>query len=313
MLEARGSEMEKVDDMNSNSQASRPQDKPADNTIRRRTARRALSGAAAIAGAMIAVAGLAACGSAAHAPASGTIPSRTPASAAAQYSSYQSVMRGYFGGMMGGGQRWVMGEAIYRWRTGVNGMPGWMWSPSLPGFMTGTGIDPGTMMGRLWADGPGPQISPARAVRLGDQIPAGAEVNRATRIITFATTSVRLDVVASPRGGPDEAFQIAGLINPRLVMLAGARVSIEVINADSGTAHGLVITAAKGARSSMPMMTARPAFPGSALWFLGDATTAGMHAGIFVFTASTPGTYRYLCPVPGHAFKGMTGLLTITA
>jgi hypothetical protein len=303
--------MEKVDDMNSNSQASRSQGKPADNTIRVRAARRALTGAAAIAGAMIAVAGLAACGSAAHSPAGGTITSRTPASAAAQYSYYQSMMRGYFGGTMGGAQRWIMGEARYRWRTGVNGVPGWMRSRSLPGFMTG--IDPGTMMGRLWADAPGPRISPARAVRLGDQIPAGAEVNRATRIITFATTSVRLDVVASPRGGPDEAFQIAGLINPRLVMHAGARVSIEVINGDPGTAHGLVITAAQGARSWMPMMTARPAFPGSALWFLGDATTVGMHAGIFVFTASTPGTYRYLCPVPGHTFEGMTGLLTITA
>jgi len=61
----------------------------------------------------------------------------------------------------------------------------------------------------------------------------------------------------------------------------------------------------------MPMMTARPAFTGSALWFLGNPTPAGMHAGTLTFTASAPGTYHYLCPVPGHARDGMTGTLTV--
>jgi plastocyanin len=75
----------------------------------------------------------------------------------------------------------------------------------------------------------------------------------------------------------------------------------------------LVITARRYSSSRMPMMTARPTFTGSALWFLGDPTTAGMHAGILTFTATTPGAYRYLCPVPGHARKGMTGILTITS
>jgi plastocyanin len=61
----------------------------------------------------------------------------------------------------------------------------------------------------------------------------------------------------------------------------------------------------------MPMMTARPAFTGSALWFLGNPTSAGMHAGTLTFTATTPGTYHYLCPVPGHAQKGMAGTLAV--
>jgi uncharacterized cupredoxin-like copper-binding protein len=59
------------------------------------------------------------------------------------------------------------------------------------------------------------------------------------------------------------------------------------------------------------MMTARPAFPGAALWFLGDPTSAGVHAGPLSFIAGTPGTYRYLCPVPGHARAGMTGVFTV--
>jgi uncharacterized cupredoxin-like copper-binding protein len=93
---------------------------------------------------------------------------------------------------------------------------------------------------------------------------------------------------------------------------SGAHVSIKVINADPGAAHGLTVTASGATSSWMPMMTARPAFPGSALWFLGNPTAAGMHAATLTFTASTPGTYRYLCPLPGHAQKGMTGTFTVS-
>jgi len=115
-----------------------------------------------------------------------------------------------------------------------------------------------------------------------------------------------------PAGGPDETFRIAGMVNPAVVVPAGAMVSIQVINADPDTAHGLVVTASSGQTSWMPMMTSRPAFTGSALWFLGNPTTAGMHAGTLTFTAATPGTYHYLCPVPGHAQKGMTGTFTVS-
>ena len=59
-------------------------------------------------------------------------------------------------------------------------------------------------------------------------------------------------------------------------------------------------------------MTGRPVFTGSALWFLGNPTTAGMHTGTLTFTAAMPGIYHYLCPVPGHAQKGMTGTFTVS-
>jgi rusticyanin len=137
-------------------------------------------------------------------------------------------------------------------------------------------------------------------------------VDRAANRITFSGPSARVVVLASPAGGPDMTFRIAGLANPAIVVKAGTRISIELINADPDTAHGLAITAGRGASSWMPMMTAFPAFPGSALWFLGDPAGAGMHEGTLSFTASTPGSYRYICPVPGHTQKGMAGSLTIT-
>lgn len=276
--------------------------------------------AAVAAAAASLAAGLAACGTGT----TSSHPAATPTSHSdavtsnPMYRYYRSMMGRYGGGMMGGGMMgggpggWMMGGAGYRWMTGVNGIPGWMHGGRLPGYMMGTSTDMGKIMGRLWADAPGVRVSPPQAAALGNQIPVGAHVNRATRTITFTTTSVRLAAEASPPGGPDETFRIAGMVNPAVIVPAGARVSIQVINADPDTAHGLVITASAAARSPMPMMTAPPAFPGAALWFLGNPTSAGMHAGTLTFTAASPGTYRYLCAVPGHARKGMTGAFIIT-
>ena len=235
------------------------------------------------------------------------------------YSYYRSMMGRYYGGtmmggsMMGGRSRhWMMGTAGYRWMMGGTGAPGWMRGGRPPAAMMGHGTDMGQFMGRLWADAPGPRVSPATAAGLGTQVPAGAQVNQAARTITFTTTSVNLAVLASPTGGPDETYRIAGLVNPTITVPPGARVSMRVVNADHDTAHGLAVTTTGAASSWMPMMTAAPAFRGSALWFLPNPTAAGMHTGTLAFTASSPGTYHYLCPVPGHAQKGMTGTFIVS-
>ena len=261
-------------------------------------------------------------------------PAPSPSASAAAYTSpsyswYQSMMSGYYGsgtgagsGMMGGSGSygsagWMMSQAGYQWMTGAGtASPGWM-TGSLPAAMMsssgmmGGSTDPGQVMGRLYAAAPGPRVLAARAAALGSQAPAGAQVSKAANTVTFTTSTVKLAIVASPSGGPDETFRIADLVNPRIIVSAGARVTIQLVNADSDTAHGLVVTAGNLSTSWMPMMTARPAFAGSALWFLGNPTSAGMHEGTLTFTATTPGTYHYLCPVPGHAQKGMTGTLTV--
>ena len=66
------------------------------------------------------------------------------------------------------------------------------------------------------------------------------------------------------------------------------------------------------AAALLAVMTRPCAVSGSALmtWML-TCAPAGMHAGTLTFTASAPGTYHYLCPVPGHARDGMTGTLTV--
>jgi rusticyanin len=264
--------------------------------------------------AVLAAAGL---GTAVAVAASGSPAKPAAASSSAPgYPWYQSMMGGYYGsgsGMMGGSSLgWMTSQAGYQWMTGGAGAPGWMRGGTLPASMMGgsAGTDPGTVMGTLFASAPGPRVSTADAQRLGAQVPAGASIDKAARTITFTTTSVHLAVLASP-SMPAESFRIAGMTNPTLSVPAGARVTIELVNADTDMAHGLVIMPAGTASSAMPMMTAAPAFTGSALWFLGKPTAAGTHAGTITFTATAPGSYQYLCPVPGHAREGMTGTLIV--
>jgi rusticyanin len=255
---------------------------------------------------------------AAKSPAAAAAPaSPVGSSSGPGYSWYQSMMSGYYGssggGMMGGSSYgWMMRQAGYQWMTGGTGAPGWMRGQGLPAFMMrgAAGTDPATVMGTLFANAPGPRVSPAQATALGSQVPAGASIDQAARTISFTAMNVNLVVLASP-SMPAESFRIAGMTDPAISVPAGAHVTIELINADEDMAHGLVIASAGSARSWMPMMTAAPAFSGSALWFLGKPTAAGMHAGTLTFTAGTPGSYQYLCPVPGHAQEGMAGTFTV--
>jgi rusticyanin len=196
---------------------------------------------------------------------------------------------------------------------GGSSAPGWMSGGILPNSMMGTSTDPGRVMGKLFANSPGPRVSPTTAARLGREIPRGATVNVAHNSVTFSGTNVHIAVIASPSGSTDDKFRVAGLVDPTIAVNAGARVNIEVINADADTSHGLVVTNSRSSSSWMPMMTASPAFSGSALWFLGNPTSAGMHTGTISFTASAKGTYKYLCPVPGHAQKGMVGTFKVVA
>jgi rusticyanin len=227
-------------------------------------------------------------------------------------------MRSYFGSMMknyGGSS--MMGASTdsisYGWMMGGTSAPGWMRGGSLPKSMMGTSTDAGQVMGRLFANAPGPRAGATEATRLGNEVPTGATVDRSHDRISFSGTTDHLVVLASSSGSPGETFRIAGMVNPTITVKSGARVSIEVVNAGSDAAHGLVVTANGSASSRMPMLSAAPAFSGSSLWFLGNPTSAGMHTGTLSFTANKSGTYQYLCPVPGHARDGMAGMFVVAS
>jgi rusticyanin len=229
-------------------------------------------------------------------------------------SYYKSMMANYGGGsMMGGSRGSTTADFSYAWMMGGTKAPGWMDGGSLPAAMMGKSKDAGAVMGRLFANAPGDRVSLSAATELGYAHPANAIVDAKDHRITFSGKTVHLTALANPAGGPDDTFRIAGLVNPTIAVRAGSHVSIEVVNADTDAANGLVVAAEGSAAASMPMLTDALSFSGSALWFLGNPTAGGLHAGTLSFTAGSDGTYQYLCPVPDHAKDGMVGTFVVTA
>ena len=179
------------------------------------------------------------------------------------------------------------------------------------GMMGGGTSGMGKMMGSAMADAPGPRLPESSARTLGDASPTGATVHAAQRIISFQTKDVNLWVLASPDWGTDMTFRIAGLTDPTLIVPQGARVTVHFVNADVDTSHGWLLTSAAPPFSFMAMMSAPPAVSGAFAPPLGDATSAGMPVETVSFIAATAGRYTYLCPVPGHAQRGMYGAFLV--
>jgi len=182
------------------------------------------------------------------------------------------------------------------------------------GGMMGGGMmggDPGKMMGPMMAGLAPSYILEREARTLGDKTPDGALVDRAAKRITFTTSDVHLVVLGSPEGGSDMTFRVAGLADPTVVVPRGATVSVEFINGDADTSHGWELLSGRTSFSYMAMMDGNPAFPGAFAMPLGSTSRSGWPAETLSFTASTAGTYTYICPVAGHAQKGMHGQLLV--
>lgn len=154
--------------------------------------------------------------------------------------------------------------------------------------------------------GKAPQDVPLGQVRaLSEQDPAGASIDTRTSTITFRTTTVSFTVVAIAPGKPDMTFTIAGLTNPTVIVPDGAHVTVQFINNDTDEAHGWLITDNKPPFGFGQHPA--PAIAGASARVIGNPTAAGDGATTISFVAGSPGSYDYICPMPGHAQMGMHG------
>lgn len=147
-------------------------------------------------------------------------------------------------------------------------------------------------------------------VHQGEQ---GATINHATHTITYHTHQVLLVPLAAPAALHLRGMQweINGVINPTIVVPHGARITVDLVNADQGYLHGFEVTSARPPFSEWAMMQGRAAFSGSFIMPIAPETPQGQWIASTQFDASRPGTYYYICPVPGHAAKGMVGSFVV--
>lgn len=171
----------------------------------------------------------------------------------------------------------------------------------------------GRMMGAFLSGNQVPRITRSEAMALGNAVPTGATADRARNQLVFRTAVVRLTVLASPPWGKDMTFRVAGLTNPTIVVPQGAQVHVELVNADNDTSHAWLLTPTAPPFPYMAMMGTPAAFAGSLAPPLGESSGAGMPSETITFQASAAGRYTYLCPVPGHAQRGMYGAFIVAA
>lgn len=134
-------------------------------------------------------------------------------------------------------------------------------------------------------------------------------VDKAKNTINFTQSTVSLVVLAAPPQRSGDYFEINSLINPTLNIKPDTAIKVTLVNEDNKM-HGFEIVIAQPPFNAYPMMTYNYAFS-SFIMPLGGANSNQYHASNETITASSAGTYYYLCPVPHHAAMGMYGKIVV--
>lgn len=129
--------------------------------------------------------------------------------------------------------------------------------------------------------------------------------------ITYASTEVDLVVLGAPGNRPGMFWQVDGLVNPTVVVPAGASITVHFADDDPGHSHGFEVTTAAPPFPKMAMMASRVAAPGALIMPVPAPRGGSWYGATIRFRAPRPDVYHYLCPVPGHARQGMWGTLTV--
>lgn len=191
-----------------------------------------------------------------------------------------------------------------------------------PGGLTGTGLMGGVSMGGSEAmmgssmmgggSGGGAALTNANLAALISRGEQGASIDKKANTVSYGGHSVTLVALASPHGQPNMTWEIDGLVNPTVVVQPGTQVNVVLANTDWGYMHGFELTSTPPPYPYMAMAGAADDFflmplpPRTAK----NTTTASYYTRSASFT-TTSGTYRYFCPVPGHAAAGMFGTLVV--
>lgn len=202
-----------------------------------------------------------------------------------------------------------VGLALLLAGCGSNGADGGMMGGSGGGMMDGSGN--GMMNGMGDMGGPVRSLSPQAVRALSRRAAVQVLVDRKADALAYRGNEVELVVLASPEGGPDMRWNIDGLVNPIVVIPRGAHVVVDFFNADTDHPHGWELTSTAPPYDYMAMMYAAVAIHGAFAMPVQRATAHRWPGRTSRFTAQHPGAYFYLCPVPGHAEKGMYGKLVI--
>jgi len=181
----------------------------------------------------------------------------------------------------------------------------------------------GWMMGMMGAQG---QIIPVdQAIQMMKDVPSYADVIASNNTIIFRG-SQNIGIVAlaimpdkaisltgrrPPSYSTGDVFVIDGLINPTLVMPAGASVHFTVVNLDDDMYHNLVVSSISPPYPYMAMQGMMSSYDWMPFLPPTDYSQGTAHEYSYSLTLSSPAPLWYLCTYPGHAQMGMYGEIEV--
>jgi rusticyanin len=195
------------------------------------------------------------------------------------------------------------------------------------GYGSGYGNGYGNGYGGMMQQGivsTGQPVEIQEAMQEMRNVPSYAKVSSSDNTVTFDSQQFSVFVLAlmpdravNLTGRPlssyatGDVFVIYGLINPTLVIPAGALVQFTVVNLDDDMYHNLVVSSYGppfGYMSMQGMMSGNwmPYLPPA------DYAQGSAQEYSFVLPLNHPGTFWYICTYPGHAQSGMYGRLIVT-
>lgn len=162
----------------------------------------------------------------------------------------------------------------------------------------------------------GMEVGHSVAGRPGGQLPWGTvrktlaasehEGHVSGQTVRFYGQAVALRVVANAPRHPDMSFEVGGLTNPTISVARGSRITLTFLNMDygPGMSHAVLITSAQPPyppRLNLHRMRVLARIPPLAPRSKRHLNKARYAEASVRFIAQTPGTYYYVCPIPGHA------------
>lgn len=191
-------------------------------------------------------------------------------------------------------------------RGGGNALPG-----DAGGVMGGAG---GMMGGGAEIPGgtKGGLIPGSRMEALAARAAQGARISGST--VTYSGARVALVALGAPGSRPGMFWQIDGVDGPdgpTVSVPDASTITVEFADGDPGHPHGFELTTAAPPYPRMAMMAGRIAAPGAFIMPLPAPQRNLWYAASTTFRAPAPGTYYFICPVPGHAQQGMWGRLIV--
>lgn len=126
----------------------------------------------------------------------------------------------------------------------------------------------------------------------------------------FGSGAMTLVAYGSP-ADHDMAFVVQGMVNPTIHVPSGARITVVMVNMDSGEYHTWSLTA-KGPPYSSSGMMGGGMMSGTMMGTssLAPMSSMGVWSQQMSLTAQS-GTYWYVCAVSNHAASGMYGQFVV--